>query len=224
MNRMLPLLVLACSISTVQAAEPFAGEINDGSWVKYYVTVEGDDANFVLETTIKAVGRTQEAGEDCRWIEVGSVNTASNERMDVYKLLFPEKALKRGASITDVVRAWILPQGSDQPEQADRTRIGMLVLLFPGELKNQRKLEDTQTVQVGDKSLECKVVEGETRSELGDQSITVSHRLVLHDDVPFGLAGFRKELRFSGSGPRIVADAQLLETGTGAESLLPNSQ
>jgi hypothetical protein len=224
MNRLMPLLILVCLTSAARASEPFAGQIENGSWVKFYVTVEGDDANFVLETTIKAVGRTQEAGEDCQWIEVGSVNTASGERMDVYKLLFPETALKRGASITDVVRAWVLPEGSDQPEQADRARIGMLVLLFPGELQNVKRLDEKETVQVGGQSLECEVLEGEKRAQLGDQSVTMSHRLVLTDDVPFGLAGFRKEIRFSDAGPRIVANAQLLEKGEDAESLLPNSQ
>lgn len=224
MNRMLTLVVLVCSVSTLQAADPFAGEIEDGSWAKFRVTVTGDSIDLDLETTIKAVGRTQELGEDCQWIEIGSVDTASGERLEVFKVLFREKDLKRGhVSISEAVRAWMLPRDSEQPMQAGGVELGGLALLFPGELDDEQRAEQRETVDLQGESLDCAVLEGKSKAELGTQTITVSHRTLLHDDVPFGLAGFRKEVQFGQSDQSIVATGELLETGTDAESLLPNS-
>ena len=47
---------------------------------------------------------------------------------------------------------------------------------------------------------------------------------MLHDDVPFELVGFHKEIVFDPTGLQFTVEAQLLETGTDAESLLPNSR
>ena len=224
MKSMMLLLIVGSSIPAAHASEPFASEIEDGSWVKFHVTVDDDNMSYVLETTIKAVGRTQEAGEDCQWIEIGSVATATGQRRKVVKLLFREKDLGRGdVGITDVVRAWILPRDSDQPVQAAGDQLSDLAPLFPGQLDNERRSHETETIDVQGELLECDILEGESEAELGNQTVTVLHRLLLNDEIPFGLAGFRKEIR-SASGMRIVAEAQLLETGGDAESLMPDSQ
>ncbi len=93
-------------------------------------------------------------------------------------------------------------------------------LLAEGDSTRHSKLEatlETETVDLQGESLEGEILEGESETELGEQAVTISHRLLWHEDVPFGLAGFRKEVR-SASGMRIVAEAQLLEMGRDAES------
>ena len=50
--------------------------------------------------------------------------------------------------------------------------------------------DETETVDVQGELLECDILEGESEAELGDQTVTVLHRLLLNDEIPFGLAGF----------------------------------
>jgi hypothetical protein len=197
----------------------------DGSWAKFYVTVRGtnNDVNLNVEFTLSSVGKVQENGKDCRWIEMLSNNADDGTRFNLFKLLIPEEALKQGPlGRADALRAWAAEM-ENAVQAASGDELAPVSFLFPDNLNDAQRPDEKETVDWQRGKLECAVLTGTSTTQLGTQDIKIEHRYLLAPEVPFGMGGFKSAVHFA---PDTVfhIEARLLDAGTGAASALPNSQ
>lgn len=210
--------------ATCQAEESFDQLPEDGSWAKFYVTVRGpNNPDLNVEFTLSSVGKVQENGQDCRWIEMLSADAGTGARHNVFKLLIPEQALKQGPmGRSDALRAWAAEM-ENAVQAASGNGLAPVSFLFPDSLDDPQRPDEKETVDWQRGKLECPVLTGGSTTQLGTQDVKIEHRYLLAPEVPFGLGGFRSVLNF-GPDNSITVEARLLDTGTGAVSALPNSQ
>jgi hypothetical protein len=219
-------LLFAGLAGSASAEESFNQLPEDGAWAKFYVTVSGNiDQTLRVELTISSVGRVQENGKDCRWIELLSNNSDTNARMNVFKLLVPEESLKKGPfGPGDIVRSWVAQEDGTTVEAGNSDNLIPVGFLFPDNLDDAKRPDEKETVDWQKGKLECSVLTGASKSKLGDQDLTINHRYLLSENTPFGLGGFRNQLKLHESGTEIVIDAKLIDVGTGGTSVLAGSQ
>lgn len=224
-TKLLAWLIVVAVTGGVRADESFNQLPEDGAWAKFYVTVTGNiDQTLRVELTISSVGNVQENAKDCRWIELLSNNADTKARMNVFKLLVPEDALKKGPfGPGDIVRSWMAQEEGTAIEAGNTDNLFPVGFLFPDSLDDAMRPEEKETVDWQQGKLECPVLTGASKSKLGDQDLTIDHRYLLSDQTPFGLGGFRNHLKLQ-QGTEIKIDAKLIDVGTGATSVLAGSQ
>jgi hypothetical protein len=217
--------VASCAAVASGADNEFNQLPDDGAWAKFYVTVTGNiDQDLRVELTISSVGKVQENGKDCRWIELLSNNADTNARMNVFKLLVPEESLKKGPfGPGDIVRSWVSQEEGTTVEAGNSDNLFPVGFLFPDSLDDAKRPDEKETVDWQKGKLECPVLTGTSKSKLGDQDLTIDHRYFLSGQTPFGLGGFRNQLKLQ-QGTEIKIDAKLIDVGTGAMSVLAGSQ
>ncbi len=218
---------LAVLVLVVQASadDSFNQLPDDGAWAKFFVEVSGtDNPGLRVELTISSVGRTQQNGKDCRWIELVSNNADTNTRINAFKLLVPEEELKQGPfGPGDVIKSWVLNEGATDAQPGEEVSLHAVGILFPDSLDDRKCAEEKEAVQWQKGRLDCPVLTGRSRSRFGDQDMVIQHRYLLSEKTPFGLAGFRSDVKLGDSGNELKVEGKLLDIGTGAQSVIPNS-
>jgi hypothetical protein len=203
----------------------------DGWWVKYHMEGTSERNGMQVSTTgsltLSSVGRTQENGVDCRWIEIErKVQRNDTEFTIVTKLLIPEKYLKKGQSPLDhVVRGWVQFRDNEPREIDTSSGIGSSALYLAGPLNEAKKLAKEEVdSKLG--RLACEGVSGKTEymGRFGTTRATVQLRL--NEKAPFGVVQARvdSETERDGQVRKSTATYKLADVGTGATSALPGSQ
>lgn len=210
--------------SQASADDNFSQLPEDGAWAKFFVEVSGtDNPGLRVELTISSIGRTQQNGKDCRWIELVSNNADTNKRINAFKLLVPEEELKKGPfGPGDVVKSWVLDEGATDARAGEDVSLHAVGILFPDSLDDRKRPEEKEAVQWQKGRLDCTVLTGRSRARLGDQNMLIDHRYLLNEKTPFGLGGFRSDVKLGDSGNELKVEGKLLDIGTGAQSVIPN--
>ena len=159
---------------------------------------------------IASVGQTTEEQQPCRWIEVqfdaddDHRRAQRSRRIEVFKVLIPEKFLAKGQSpLEHVVRAWIR-HGEDEPkklEKPDEFSASPLPLILSGPWKDAKELEKAE-VECKLGKLACKGVEGTLEFDLGKGGVMkCKFEDRLHADSPFGVVTSHWTLQPPEAGP-----------------------
>lgn len=206
----------------------------DGAWVRYSVEFvereqEEDDVGKG-SLTVSSVGKANENGEACRWIEFNwDVTENGREQKIVAKVLVPEKHLARGTKPIDhVVRAWIkVGDGEPLPLDVNGMRAGPLPSFLAGPSDDAKKLdpEVVETEKLG--KLRCEGLSGTNQFKQGSQEITISYLNRLHEKAPFGIVSSRMEFTSRRNSQRLdsgTLSLKLTDLGQDAQSALPESQ
>jgi len=215
----------------------------DGSWITYHMTqtsvrngVAGTEGTGTL--TIRSVGAVLEEGKACRWLEFeyrfvdGEGNGNSVEYV---KVLIPVENLKRGQEPLDhVVRAWQKFDAKPAMRVEEKMPVFADDLILAGPLKDRNKAIQPRFVDYQNGRLELKnVVTGKTdwsgkpSPTAKKLQTTTRHQLWPHEDVPFGVAFAKQELRMYRDGKHfrsVFRELTLSDFGTGAKSALPDAK
>lgn len=204
--------------------------------------------------TVSSVGRTTLNGEACRWIEVKVIffgQPLEDARVEVWKVLIPEKHLETGQSpMEHVVKGWHLHQfftpaedGIDlksKPTIGNETlvtelakvkeearRAGLLRLCsfspwFCGPMEDVKKL-DKAVIETGLGKLECEGITGKlTFPDSKGKRMHVCVEKRLHDKAPFGIVSSETRVWFEAENVHGgTRKLKLMETSENAESELP---
>jgi hypothetical protein len=184
---------------------------------------------------ISSVGKTTEAGEPCRWIEIeNSYKTDVGERRQIEKLLVPEKYLTEGeAPAEHIVRGWFqfdhLPaEGKPAPlsllEGRPHSRGSAYYLCGPS----------ADAVQLSPAAVACKLGEPlcagrkgshTVKIQNGDQTADVhfTFEVRMHDDAPFGVVSYQQAVT-GPDGREAMQKFVLDDFGPTAVSRLPKQQ
>ena len=204
----------------------------DGAQIRYETEIAIGDQNVNLKgsVTVSSVGKAEENGEMCRWIEFKMIT--SNEGQDhvvVAKALIPEKHLGKGKSAADnMIRAWIKEENGEPFEIKDLKPPQAVALraFLAGPLKNAGELEKTEIDgKLG--KLECPGATGELEIESDIGTITINVENRLHEKAPFGLVSAIWKFELKNNGQVLVAGTFKLtptDTGTTALSELPDKK
>ncbi|MSR58879.1 MAG: hypothetical protein EXS05_14715 [Planctomycetaceae bacterium] len=228
---------------------------DDGTWVRYNVLLEILDAEGAAElnlkgtVTIRSVGRENDNGESCRWIEWKSVQeqgAGKPDRIELFKLLIPEKHLKAGeAPVDHVVRAWhkvggvIVPSTGElldfetetpKKDLPHRLRGGHpdLAYFLGGPLMNPRMLDEME-IDTPLGKLACVGVA--SQDSIGNVFKTELYRkweTRLNDKIPFGVAEMKLRIEIKRNGKSAAGGNQrtltLAEVGKDAKSEIPDAR
>ena len=109
--RILTALTLVSLITGTARADGLLYQLpKDGSWVAFdFQTTSGMKLSLQGALYMASVGQTTEGDDLCRWIELKWEATTNQgaEYTFLFKLLIPEKYLKKGESpLNHVVRVW----------------------------------------------------------------------------------------------------------------------
>ncbi len=222
----------------------------DGWWVRYYVTMrrEGTNDDGILKRTYSLVGTSIVNGENCRWVEMKTVQMVNgNEQTDILKFLVPEKALLEAEKpLESLVRAWrkiddgaVTEQKFNQPLGAAGSVAsadfgwGRDMVIFPGPQRKTTAVKEKKAIEYQQGRLE--VAEGRagkhvaTRRALTSgqkQTIAFEYTIWNHATVAPGFcaAKTRYEIliddapKAAGVGEWVIEDF-----GTDAKSALPEN-
>lgn len=161
----------------------------DGSWARFGLKgelIRQNNTNPFSGTVIlRSVGKIEESGEKCRWVEI---ELLLGDDKTIYKLLVPEKGLKKGENpLAQSIRAWI-QHASDAPEKlTEPHKAPFLPALLGAPLSDAKTLEDQEIENAKLGMLKCKRISGKRKQERDDGLVIEStHELCLHEKAPFG--------------------------------------
>jgi hypothetical protein len=208
----------------------------DGSWVRYDMTMEFRDGPVQKTTgslTMMITGTVMENGKKCRWIEFKSVKKRPDrqtERTELIKVLVPEENLKTSKAPTkNRVRGWRkrLKANLVRPLTETSGDIGLLYACLANSLENAKELEAKELdTKLG--KLKCEGVSGSTTFRAASSSeviVTMENRL--HAKSPFGVVWSQmkfQEQRRGTPGYSTTVTLTLSEIGKNAKSMLPDSK
>lgn len=206
--------------------EPPAGLIDhlpeDGSWAQFHA-----ESSFggiqTMTVTLASVGRKAVDGETCRWMEI--VFDEPRGPL-IYKLLIPEKHLKRGEKPLDhVVEGWRSVHGRRPEDITDMDRFvafGPLSFFLTGPQKEIGELEEV-SVKTSLGTLDCRGWSGKGEMPLPDGEMEFSLSQRLHERSPFGVVQAQLDCEIRREGKSFAAGkltVTLKEAGEGAQSRL----
>lgn len=211
----------------------------DGSWAEYEIkTIVSQNGTEIMKQTgkmvIRSVGKVQEKGEDCRWIEFHTevINMdCGNEAMRkaTTKVLIKEKFFKDGKNPeANVVRVW-LKDGGGEPEEMKREsdEFKNLAETFSG-MEEIKKLVKQPIDVPGVGKLDCDHEQGTVKPPRGDAVLTMPGRAEIwkHTKSPFGVVQLKLEMKgkVSDKETELVTETKLIKMGHGATSALPDKQ
>lgn len=226
-------VVLAMSAGTAYADGLLYQLPEDGSWVSYDIKLSGQFGDRQFEgqgtLTMKSVGQSTENGEPCRWIEFRSdTKFGERERTSIYKLLIPEKFLKKGeAPLDHLVRGW-RKFGDGEPEAVENANgLRTIRSYLVGPLPSVKKL-DKEVVESKLGRLECDGLTGQTEYTYtrGDNQsqVQAEYRTRLHKQAPFGVVSCQIKSTITRDGEvrgTITSTLKLADFGTTALTELP---
>ncbi len=204
---------------------------DDGVWCRYFVNLNIAGVETASPWVISSVGRKDLGGEKCRWVELKQLSEDSKKTLRVFKALVPENAFGKGKDPTAEVRAAWGQEGDAAPRELSvdgelDTFNRFVMLVLRGPTKNIKTLDTTESIDWQKGKLKCGVITGESsfESDNGELQARLTHRLLIHDEIPFRLAGsrFHIDVQVLGQNVKAGAEFSLVETGTDAKSVLPN--
>ena len=198
---------------------------NDGEWVQFHVNLNVSGRESMPVWTVKSVGKKVVAGAAHRWIELQSKEGERN--VVTFKCLIPEEEFGKGKNpLANALQVFVKfgdqePREFESIAQADAP----LAAILSGPAEAQ-KLDTKQAVELQSGRIECDVLTGTARSEIGPAKIELEFRLLMSDRVPHGLAGATFQIKADLAGNKLTgsADVALKETGKDAKSELPTIQ
>jgi hypothetical protein len=175
--------------------------------------------------TVSSVGKVEEDGKPCRWIEIEmAMKIGELERTVIAKILIPEAELKAGKKPFDNrVRGWINMRGDVKAlEQKD---FGPLPAFFAGPLDNSKKLDAAEVESKALGKLKCEGVSGSvTYEDRRKNEVSIETRL--HKSAPFGVVSSSFDLKSERNGvlsAEVEMKLTLKTVGKDAKSKLPDN-
>ncbi len=223
---------MAMSVPTPSRADGLILQLpKDGTFARYELKIQfGENADRKGEGSLRvaSVGVETVKGEKCRWIEVTmTIQIGGESHTNHFKLLVPEKQLKRGGDpLKHVVRAWQKdgdadPRSLDDPGSPNRPLAGMLA----GPLENTKKLPAAPTSSKLGK-LKCAGFKGaKTLSDpLKKLMVEMTVTTRTHAKAPFGVVTSRLVYAMTRDGKpaeKGTIEFRLTEVGEKAVSAIP---
>jgi len=194
----------------------------DGEWVQFQVNLNVGGQATTPVWTVKSVGKKELADVAYRWIELESKE--ADRSVVIFKCLVAESEFGKDKNpLAHALQVFV--KYADQEQREVETLAAAdpalaLILSGPAEAK---KLDTKEGVELQNGRIECDVVTGVAKSELGTAKFQMDFRLLMSDKVPHGLAGakIKIEAEFGGSKLMGSAELSLKEHGKGAKSALP---
>lgn len=222
-----------CSLLPAVAEEPKSAALlqtlpPDGSWVKYNASAKDKETQreFTLTWTCRSVGQAFHGGKQCRFIEMERASENDELPNITWRMLVPESEFGEGKDpVSKAVKRWV-KQGTMEPEAVEifELKEPFLAFLLAGPKQNLKLEEAKEKIQWQQGDLECSVVSGRNEIELVGQKLSITHRILRHQDAPFGLAGTQQELNvtFGGRMETMVIKMTLRDHGKDAKAKLPD--
>ncbi len=194
----------------------------DGRWSKFDLRLQANSQDHLLPYHIRSVGQFQQAGRDVRCIELDLTGNAEVPSM-VHRLLVPNEAFGPDKfALGQAMRMWVR-KGTDPVESFNDITGDALTRLFQAGITQDLKKQDArETVNWQRGKLECTVFTGKSVQQIGGSNFTTDWTILRHDDVPFGLAGLRMNLKAEGTSDVIMVTLTLQDYGKDATAALPD--
>jgi hypothetical protein len=231
-------LLMLISLPTAAVADGLLYQLpNDGSWVRYDMTLEmsrgGQVQKMTGEVTMMVTGTVTENGKACRWVEFKWVQNPppgaqQKGHTTLIKVLIPEENLKTSKDpVKNRVRGWLQERADSGIEALTDDEVGPLPAFLANTLDNGKKLKAKELVTKLGK-LECEGVSGSTTFEEGSKTATVTMEIRKHTKAPFGVVWAKMNYQTKRKdGPmrdRGTLTFTLAEVGKNAKSVLPDSK
>jgi hypothetical protein len=202
----------------------------DGTWVRYHVTVKRKDAEYNGEYTLTMglVGTVKEGDNIYRWVELRIDEGEGHTSFEKY--LIPQNEILEGDNpAAKVVRGWSktgkVAQAIDNKHSPAYTE---QLTFLPGPLRKARELSEAKTIEYEKGRIEVpKGLAGEARAAYpradGKATRRIAYSVWLHPDVPFGVAAARTSMQMYLNDKQISSfenEYSIVATGTGARSSL----
>jgi hypothetical protein len=204
-------------------AEPLLQTLpEDGEWVQFHVNLNVAGQATTPTWTVKSVGKKTIADVAYRWIELQSKETDRNVVM--FKCLVAESEFGKGKNPLAHALQVFVKYGDQEPREVENIAAAdpalAVILTGPAEAK---KLDAKEAVELQSGRIECDVMTGVAKSELGNAKFRMEFRLLMCDKIPHGLAGgtIQIEAEFGGNKLKGSVELSLNETGKGAKTELP---
>lgn len=204
----------------------------EGTWVKYAIRMQANDATIQGDVRVAVVGKAFTEQGACRWVEARlDVKVPSEGNIKaVGKFLVPESAVERGKDPSKLlVKSWVKMGDGPLTDLAVEPYepVQHLLKLFAGPpLKDPMELP---AIAVANKlgNLDCPGESGQSElNALGAKlKINVEHRW--NDKVPFETVEYRVSFKetLPGDNPlEVLIHLTFEDTGTNATSDIPDAQ
>lgn len=228
---------LLCSLLPAVADEPKSAALMqtlppDGAWATFNVTVKVNDQEFVMTATARSVGQVSHGGKNCRFIEYEqtvdvppALNIPQLGNL-TWRLLVPEDEFGEGKDpLNKAGKTWVKIDAM-QPEEVESVEFKdpFFAILFQGPKKNLKSEDAKEKVIWQRGELECSVISGQNDLEIGVVNLNMTHRILRHRDVPFGIAGMQQDLKASigGQEQKVAIRVSLRDYGKDAKAKLPD--
>jgi hypothetical protein len=201
----------------------------DGTFVTYSIDGkfrrEGTDNPLSITLTLASVGKAEENGQPCRWIEVVMV---ASQGKTVYKLLVPEKHLKKGENpLAHVIRTWVKRGDNAVESVVEPERAPFLPGFLGGPLADPKPLEKQTIDNAKLGKVECDGIVGTRRLQREQLVIESKFELRLSDKSPFGVVSGDVEFAAKRNGEEAFSGnytLTLTDHGRDAKSELPDAR
>jgi len=227
------ILVVACLIVCLGEPPTQASEFShrlpiDGTWCKYFVntTIAGIKADSAW--IVSSVGRKTVNGEACRWIEFRHMSSDEQQTVRVVKVLVLEEAFGPEKNPGEGIREVWIKLADSEPMQSEVLPYfeRFALMAVDGPTNDVRQIEKKQAVVWQGGKLKCDVFTGSSGVESKAEGLKVklTHRVLVHDQVPFRTAGSSVHFEIQVFGQDVTADADFtfVDSGRDAESALPD--
>lgn len=204
----------------------------DGSWVKYNIRMQANDATITGTVRVASVGKGFTEAGACRWIEVrlDTSGPAEGTIAARSKFLVPESAVMRGKDPTALIeKKWLkMGDGALQDLKVEPFEpVDHLLKLFAG--PPLKGVEALPAIAVANKlgNLDCPGETGKTELNALGAKLKPQVEARWNDKVPFGTVEYRVSFEETLPGDnRLSVSIHLTyeDSGDGATSELPDAQ
>jgi hypothetical protein len=218
-------------VDTTIADEPKSAALvqtlpQDGVWVTFNVNGKFDGQERLPTWTLRSVGQAFHGGKQCRFIEMEQASEQPQLPNMTWRFLVPEDEFGEGKDpISKAVKCWV-KIGAEEPELVESLQLkdGVFAMSLAGPKRNLKHEEAKKKINWQQGDLECAVISGHNEVELGIAKFSMSHRVMRHKDVPFGLAGMQQDLNISFGDQKKSATIKIIlrDHGKDAKAKLPD--
>ena len=197
----------------------------DGAWVSFNVNININGAEVSPTWLVRSVGKSDCDGKACRFIELEQKCQTPPIGNVTWRLLVPEAEFGEGKHpFGNALRIWIQRE-ADAPQVVESIAkedpvFGTLIV---GPTSDVMVLKEQEKVSWQRGNLECAVVTGTRESDFFGAKMKMSHRVLRHKDIPFGLAGMKQDVNVGvgGANQEVKITMTLQDHGQDAKPKLP---